>query len=58
MFFKNKGQVLLKDEELNEVFFFSEPRKNIKVKPIEYYNSRLRYQNDIVLFSKLCMGLI
>ena len=30
--------------------FLSEPRKNIKVKPIESYNPSQRYQNDIVFF--------
>ena len=29
--------------------FFSEPRKNIKVKLIESYNSKERYQADIIL---------
>ena len=29
--------------------FFSELRKNVKVKPIEYYNPRERYQADIIL---------
>ena len=33
---------------MNEVFF-SEPRKNVKTKPIESYKQTERYQADIVL---------
>ena len=58
MVFKNKEQVSYKYEEFIEVFFFFWTKKNIKVKSNESYNPRERYQVDIVLFSKLCMGLI
>ena len=50
MFFKNKGQISLKNEELNEILFFW-TKKNIKVKLIESYNPRQRYQNVIVLLN-------
>ena len=49
MVFKNKEQVYKKDEELNEVFFYFEQRKNVKVKLIESYKQRERYQADTVL---------
>ena len=39
--------------------FFSEPRKNyIKVKPIESYNPRERYQAKIIIFPNFEWGLI
>ena len=56
MFFKNKDKFSYKDEELNEVFFFFEPRKIVKVKPIESYKPIVRYQAVIILFPN--MGLI
>ena len=53
MVFKNKEQVNKKDEELNEVFFFSEPRKYVKLNHIDSYKARERCQADIILLPNL-----
>ena len=43
-FLKQRASFIKKDEELNEVLFYFEPRKNVKVKPIKSYKQRERYQ--------------
>ena len=48
--FQKQRASFIKDEEFNKIFFLSEPRKSVKLKPFKSFKARERYQADIILF--------